>query len=149
MTLSGALKAAFSGTVVSIAGAFIAGIHSYLTPEVLGMLLALNVLIAFALTSMIGFIMVRVSDPLVPRAIFGILNTLLFFPSGAMYPIESFPAWLRAIAVIDPFTYAVHGLRALLLKGVGFAAITDDLLILALFAAVCLGGSLVLFRRRL
>jgi ABC-2 type transport system permease protein len=111
--------------------------------------LALNILIAFALTSMIGLIMVRVSDPLVPRAIFGILNTLLFFPSGAMYPIESFPAWLRAIAIIDPFTYAVHGLRALLLKRVGIITITDDLLILALFAASCLCGSLILFKRRL
>ena len=28
--------------------------------------------------------MVRVDDPLVPRAMFGVLNTLLFFPSGAI-----------------------------------------------------------------
>ena len=34
-------------------------------------------------------IMVRVDDPLVPRAIFGILNTLMFFPSGAIYPVRS------------------------------------------------------------
>jgi len=25
------------------------------------------------------------------RAMFGILNTLLFFPSGAIYPIQAFP----------------------------------------------------------
>ena len=60
--------------------------------------------------------MVRVEDPLVPRAMFGILNTLLYFPSGAIYPIAAFPGWLRAIARVDPFTYAVHGFKAVLLK---------------------------------
>ena len=55
-------------------------------------------------------------DPLVPRAIFGVLNTLLFFPSGAVYPVEAFPRWLRWISVIDPFTYTVHALRNLTLK---------------------------------
>ena len=149
MTVSGTIKAAFSGTVVSIAGTFIAGIGNYLTPNVIAMLLVMNVLISFSLTTMIGLIMVRVSDPLVPRAIFGILNTLLFFPSGAMYPIESFPAWLRVIAIADPFTYAVHGLRAILLKRVGLAAITEDMMILTAFAVICLCGSLVLFKRRL
>ena len=35
---------------------------------------------------MMFLLMVRVEDPLVPRAMFGILNTLLFFPSGSIYP---------------------------------------------------------------
>ncbi len=64
-------------------------------------------------------------DPLVPRAIFGVLNTLLFFPSGAIYPTEGFPVWLRWISVVDPFTYAVHALKNLLLKNTG---IPGDLL---------------------
>ena len=71
--------------------------------------------------SFMFLLMVRVSDPLVPRAIFGVLNTLLFFPSGAIYPIEGFPVWLRWISYIDPFTYAVHALKNLLLKNTGFA----------------------------
>ena len=57
-----------------------------------------------ALISMMFLIMVRVSDPLVPRAIFGMLNTVLYFPSGAVYPAESFPAWMKVISVVDPFT---------------------------------------------
>ena len=43
-----------------------------------------------AMISFMFLLMVRVDDPLVPRAIFGVLNTLLFFPSGAIYPIEAF-----------------------------------------------------------
>ena len=68
---------------------------------------------------MMFLLMVRVNDPLVPRAMFGILNTLLFFPSGAVYPIAAFPAWMKAIAAVDPFTYAVHGFKELLLKNTG------------------------------
>ena len=69
---------------------------------------------------MMFLMMVRVDDPLVPRAMFGVLNTLLFFPSGAVFPVTAFPKWLQAIAVVDPFTYAVHGFKAILLKDGGF-----------------------------
>src|ERR1019366_67225 len=82
---------------------------------------------ALALVSMMFLLMVRVSDPLVPRATFGVLNTLLFFPSGAVYPKQAFPAWMRAIATVDPFTYAVHAYKCLLLKNTGLAAISGDL----------------------
>jgi ABC-2 type transport system permease protein len=93
--------------------------------------------------------MVRVEDPLVPRATFGILNTLLFFPSGSIYPIEAFPWWLRAIAKADPFTYAVHGFKALLLKEAGFAAIWQDLVILTVFGVVMMAIAIPLFKRSL
>ena len=72
-------------------------------------------------------LMVRVTDPLMPRAIFGVLNTLLYFPSGAVYPQQGFPAGCRSIAVVDPFTYAVHAFKSLLLKNTGFEAIACDL----------------------
>jgi len=48
-----------------------------------------------------------------------VLNTLLFFPSGAIYPIAGFPKWLRILSDCDPFTYAVHAFRTLLLKAGG------------------------------
>ena len=47
---------------------------------------------AMALVSMMFLLMVRMTDPLLPRAIFGVLNTLLYFPSGAVYPQQAFPA---------------------------------------------------------
>ena len=72
---------------------------------------------------MMFLLMVRVEDPLVPRAMFGILNTLLYFPSGAIYPVQAFPQWLRVISYVDPFSYAVHGLKATLLKDASWAAV--------------------------
>jgi ABC-2 type transport system permease protein len=115
-------------------------------------LLYLTVVVLVASLAMISFmflVMVRVDDPLVPRAIFGVLNTLLFFPSGAVYPIEAFPKWLRWISIIDPFTYTVHALRNLTLKNTGIEGIYRDVLILMGFAAVMTAGSIALFKRQL
>ena len=53
---------------------------------------------------------------------FGLLNTVLYFPSGAVYPQQGFPGWMQVIAVADPFTYAVHAFKSLLPKNTGFAA---------------------------
>jgi ABC-2 type transport system permease protein len=83
------------------------------------------------------------------RALFGILNTLLYFPSGAVYPQQAFPGWMRVLAVADPFTYAVHALKCLVLKDTGFAAIGYDLLYLSLFTLVSITAASVLFRRTL
>jgi ABC-2 type transport system permease protein len=104
---------------------------------------------SLAFNAMMFLIMVRVEDPLVPRAIFGVLNTLLFFPSGAIYPINAFPTWLKAIAVVDPFSYAVHGFKALLLKEAGLAAIWTDVAFLGLFAIVAMSVATPLFKRTL
>ena len=95
-------------------------------------------LTAFALISLMFLLMVRVTDPLMPRAMFGVLNTVLYFPSGAVYPQQGFPGWMQAIAVVDPFTYAVHAFKSLLLKNTGFDAIAYDLLFLLLFSAVAM-----------
>ncbi len=111
------------------------------------LLLILGTSIAF--NGMMFLMMVRVDDPLVPRAMFGVLNTLLFFPSGAIYPIAAFPTWLRAIAIVDPFTYAIHGFKAILLKDGGFVAIRGDLLFLFVFGIGTLLIATPLFKRTL
>jgi ABC-2 type transport system permease protein len=77
------------------------------------------------------------------------LNTLLYFPSGAVYPAQGLPGWLQAVSRVDPFTYAVHALRVLLLKGAALNVLLPDLLFLAAFATVMTVGSVVLFRRTL
>ncbi len=105
------------------------------------------VITALALVSMMFLIMVRVSDPLMPRAIFGVLNTLLYFPSGAVYPQQAFPGWMKVIAVVDPFTYAVHAFKSLLLKNTGFGAIAFDLAFLTVFSIVAMTSATLLFRR--
>jgi len=148
-TLAGAAKAIISGLVLITAGSLIAGIPDPLDPLRMLRMLLLVVVVAMALISMMFLIMVRVSDPLVPRAIFGMLNTVLYFPSGAVYPTGSFPAWMKVIATVDPFTYAVHGFKDLILKNTGLMAISGDLAFLVVFTVLCMSAATVLFRRTL
>ena len=148
-TLSGAAKAIIAGTVLITVGSLIAGIPDPLNPMRMARMFLLVVMTSMALISMMFLIMVRVSDPLVPRAIFGMLNTVLYFPSGAVYPTQSFPAWMKAIAVVDPFTYAVHGFKELVLKNTGLMAISGDLAFLFIFTVIAMGAATLLFRRTL
>jgi ABC-2 type transport system permease protein len=149
LNASSAVKAILTGTVITFIGSLLAGVGTLFHFSTAIGLLAMITLTALALNTMMFLIVVRVDDPLVPRAIFGILNTLLFFPSGAVYPIQAFPWWLRGIASIDPFTFAVHGFKSLLLKEAGFQAIWPDMLYLSLFAVITLSIATPLFKRTL
>jgi len=146
---AGTIKASMAGISLVIIGGLIAGIERIWDPVRLVYLLVVIVTASLAMISLMFLVMVRVDDPLVPRAIFGVLNMLLFFPSGAVYPVEAFPSWLRWISVIDPFTYTVHALRNLTLKNTGLAGIYMDILILCGFSAIMVAGSVALFKRQL
>jgi ABC-2 type transport system permease protein len=147
--ISGTIKAVLAGMFLMVIGSLIAGIPNPFDPmRMLRMFLVISVT-AFALISLMFLLMVRVTDPLVPRAVFGVLNTLLYFPSGAVYPQQGFPAWMQVIAVVDPFTYAVHAFKSLLLKNTGFGAISYDLMFLLIFSAVAMSAATMLFKRTL
>ena len=146
---AGAIKGVLTGVVITMIGSLIAGVGTIFNPLTMLGLLAMILATASAFNGMMFLMMVRVEDPLVPRATFGILNTLLFFPSGSIYPVQAFPAWLRGIAFVDPFTYAVHGFKALLLKESGIGAIVPDLLFLSIFAVGTLALAVPLFKRTL
>ena len=144
---AGAIKAVMTGVVITVVGSLASGVGTIFNPGTMVGLLVMIVLTSVAFNTMMFLMMVRIEDPLVPRAIFGILNTLLFFPSGSIYPVEAFPAWLRAIAKVDPFTYAVHGFKSLLLKETGLSAIVPDMIYLSIFAVVTLALAVPLFKR--
>ncbi len=146
---AGAIKAVLTGVVITMIGSLLAGVGTVFHPAVALGLLVMIVLTSIAFNTMMFLLMVRIEDPLVPRAMFGILNTLLFFPSGAIYPVQAFPSWLRGIAAVDPFTYAVHGFKCLLLKETGLGAIMPDILYLSIFAFVTLAIATPLFKRTL
>src|SRR5882672_256069 len=147
--ISGTIKAVIAGMFLIVIGSIIAGIPNPFDPMRLVRLFVVVVVTSFALISLMFLLMVRVSDPLLPRAVFGILNTVLYFPSGAVYPQQGFPGWMQVIAIADPFTYAVHAFKSLLLKNTGFEAISYDLTFLLIFSVVSLGAATALFKRSL
>ncbi|HZP22961.1 MAG TPA: ABC transporter permease [Terriglobales bacterium] len=149
LNIAGAIKAILAGIIITVLGCLLSGLGTIFLPLNFIYVCLMILVTSLAFNTMMFLMMVRVEDPLVPRATFGILNTLLFFPSGAIYPIKAFPPWLRWIAYIDPFSYSVDGFKALLLKDAGFAAIRADLAYLTLAAAVMITIATMLFKRTL
>jgi ABC-2 type transport system permease protein len=146
---AGAFKGVLAGMALTLIGGLLVGIPGLWNPVRLFYLVFVVLIASLAMISFMFLAMVRVDDPLVPRAIFGVLNTLLFFPSGAISPIQGFPPWLRALSVIDPFTYTVHALRNLTIKGTGIEGIYKDVIVLFCFSVVMTLGSIALFKRQL
>ncbi len=72
-----------------------------------------------------------------------VLTMPLFFASNAIYPISIMPEWLKVIAHVNPLTYEVDALRAMMLVGgtslygipFDFAALILSMIILVAIAA--------------
>lgn len=71
------------------------------------------------------------------------------FLSGFFFPLEAMPKVLQWISYAMPMRYYLVIIRALLLKGVGLAAIQNDVLALAIFGVVIMGAAALRFRKRL
>jgi ABC-2 type transport system permease protein len=56
----------------------------------------------------------------------------IFFLSGAFFPLQAMPSWLRYIMYIDPLTYGVDGLRGTLVGGAAFPLWLDFVVLLIL-----------------
>ncbi|HKM65361.1 MAG TPA: ABC transporter permease [Acidisphaera sp.] len=66
-----------------------------------------------------------------------VLTMPIFFASNAIYPIDIMPAWLRTISLLNPLTYEVDALRALMLRGAASKfGIGLDCLVLVAFSTV-------------
>jgi len=67
--------------------------------------------------------------------------------SGFIFPIDSMPPPLKIIATILPPRYLVHGLRAILLRGVPLSEIVADIVPMFVFFAVLLVAATKRFKR--
>ena len=56
----------------------------------------------------------------------------LFFLSGALYPLQNLPGWMRILSYLDPLTYGVDGLRGALIG----VSVRGPALNLAIMAAI-------------
>ncbi|HKM50452.1 MAG TPA: ABC transporter permease [Candidatus Bathyarchaeia archaeon] len=70
----------------------------------------------------------------------------MFFFSGALFPIGNLPHYLLVFTLIDPVTYAVDGLRGVLL-GTSQLPVGVDFMILTGFAVVLIGVGTWCFKR--
>ncbi len=85
------------------------------------------------------------------EAFITVMVTMLpsIFLSGFFFPIEAMPTFLQYVSAIVPLRYYLVIIRALLLKGVGAAALQSEIIALAIFAFVIMTVAALRFRKRL
>jgi ABC-2 type transport system permease protein len=143
-------------TVTSIAGVLVLFLGLMITRgrilggvAALAMLIAIIVISATGLLAMTFAILGRAGHPRLVGTFSGFLNVILFFPSGAIYPVESFPPWLRAFAHFNPETHSVSAIKQILFKGADFTAVSGDVAFLLVFMVVTLIAASLSFKRTL
>ena len=70
----------------------------------------------------------------------------LFFASSAIYPVNLMPNWLQVLSRVNPLTYVVDALRALLLTG-DFSRLPVDTGVVALSVVILVSLATLAFRR--
>lgn len=70
---------------------------------------------------------------------FGLISSFVIYPlfllSGALYPLDKLPAWMKVLTHIDPATYAVDGLRSIII-GVSSMPLAVDVAVVLGFDAL-------------
>ena len=96
-------------------------------------LLLVSLLLGFGITVislMLAFILENHGDFF---AIIGVTALPITFLSSAFVPIESLPSWMRLLARINPMTYAIDGMRSLILSGWDGSLLIQGVTVLLLF----------------
>jgi ABC-2 type transport system permease protein len=104
-------------------------------------------LTTLGLLSMMFVIIGRISHPRIVGILSGFLNVILFFPSGAIYPVASFPGWLKSFARVNPEAYAVDALKSILFKGAGISDVSHDIAFLLIFTLIMMAIAITAFKR--
>jgi ABC-2 type transport system permease protein len=134
-TLGGATVAVMQGLLVTVV-CLIAGfrpVHLATMPLALIFMLliaivfsALGVAIGSSLQDMQGF-----------QLIMNFMVMPIFFLSGALFPLNGLPRLLALATSVDPLSYGIDGMRAVLLGVTHFGALTDAV-VLAVVGAILL-----------
>jgi ABC-2 type transport system permease protein len=112
-TLSAGVRAVFQALVVFIL-AVIIRVHLILTPVTIIGVLVVIILTGMCFSSLSIFL---ASFFKTRERMMGIGQAIimpLFFASSAIYPIDIMPTWLKVIAHINPLSYIVEAMRAML-----------------------------------
>jgi len=76
---------------------------------------------------------------------FGLISSFVIYPlfllSGALYPLDKLPGWMKILTHIDPATYAVDGLRHVILGVASMPLVLDISAVLSFDAALIIVGT--------
>jgi ABC-2 type transport system permease protein len=84
---------------------------------------------------------------------FGLIGTFAIYPlfllSGALYPTNNLPPWMKVLTYIDPVTYAVDGLRGAILHVSAMSYATNLLVVCGVDVVLILVGTWAFNRMKL
>lgn len=129
--LSGATIASFQGIIILML-APLAGID--LSLWMLVRLLPLMFLISFSMTGMGIVFATRLKSMQGFQMIMNFIMMPMFFLSGAMFQLSNAPAWMDTLSKVNPLTYGVDGMRAIMVTEVAsrYSLFTDVVVVMLL-----------------
>jgi ABC-2 type transport system permease protein len=144
--LGGTTLAAAQGMIFLIFAPF-AGVHVHAVQVLLVGIVVF--LVSFSLTAL-GFAIAWPMDS--SQAFHGIVNLFLipmWLVSGALFPIAGASGWIKVVMRLNPLTYGVEALRALLYPGVETTfPLSSAMATLVLFSLVMFGLAFLMVNRR-
>jgi ABC-2 type transport system permease protein len=69
--------------------------------------------------------------------------------TGFIFPIEAMPTWLQTITYLVPARYAMVIMRGIILKGVGFTILIEQVVMVLIFSTLMVVLAAVRFRKKL
>jgi len=112
-------------------------------------LLLISILLGFGVTVIsliLAFVLENHGDFF---AVLGVTVLPLTFLSSAFVPLDSMAGWMRTLARVNPVTYAVDGMRTLILTGWDSSSLLHMFIVLVFFDAVIFWLGARVLRRRL
>jgi ABC-2 type transport system permease protein len=144
--MGGTTLSAVQGMIFLIFAPF-AGVH--LNPLQILLVSLVVFLVSFALTAL-GFAIAWPMDS--TQAFHGIINLFLlplWLLSGALFPMTGASGWIRVLMYMNPLTYGVEALRALLYPGMTATfPLSSAIATLLLFSLVMFGFAFLMANRR-
>jgi len=156
--LGGATVAMIQSAILIVLAPFI-GIA--LSVELFFELLLISFLMSIAVTSLGVALAARMRSMQGFQMLMNFLVMPLYFLSGAMFPIDSAPPWMKVLMTVNPLTYGVDALRNVVLSGAADGALPQlarqaglirwdlgvDLAVMTLVAVLLTAVAAVRFRR--
>jgi len=141
--LSGSTTAMIQGGLVLVFSPLI-GVK--LTPLVIIQCLGIMFLLSFALTSFGIAAAARMESFHGFQLIMNFIVMPMYFLSGAIFPINGLPGWMKGLAVVNPMAYGVDALKQVIIK-IGEFPMGLDLGVIGAMAAAAITLAAFLFNR--
>lgn len=135
--------------VIVVALAFLLGVRIATGVPGLLALLLLGFLLGFSLTIISLVLAFSLTNHGEFFAILSFLTLPLAFLSTAFVPLERMPGWMAAVARINPMTYAVNGMRSLVVSGWDWGYLGRMALVLVAFDLLALVLGVRILHRRI